>query len=198
MICPKTRVRSQYKDCGGTSICQHDRQRSDCKDWGHLQLPAKPSREQVQGLRGSEHLPHKPQESTECKDCGGVSICALGPKRSHYKDCKQELEAQVPAVDTYAPGTGERAHSPCRPSCCPCTRPRTHPLTCRPPPSTCTCHIQPARYSQFCPTCRRWGTVPAARSNMERLSGLRRGRHVRAQPSAQEVQREQGARSKIH
>jgi hypothetical protein len=28
---------------------------------------------------------------------------------------------------------------------------------------------------------------------MERLSGLRRRRHVRAQPSAQEVQREQGA-----
>jgi hypothetical protein len=32
---------------------------------------------------------------------------------------------------------------------------------------------------------------------MERLSGLRRRRHVRAQPSAQEVQREQGAHEHV-
>jgi len=49
------------KDCGGSGICEHGRQRSRCKDCGGSGI---------------------------CKDCGGGSICEHGRKRSVCKDCK--------------------------------------------------------------------------------------------------------------
>jgi len=45
------------KECGGSGICQHDRQRHQCKDCG-----------------GSGICPHNRRRS-ECKDCGGSQIC---------------------------------------------------------------------------------------------------------------------------
>ena len=47
----------QCKDCGGASICKHNRVRSLCKDCG--------------GASICEHN----RVRSECKDCGGASIC---------------------------------------------------------------------------------------------------------------------------
>ena len=39
-ICLHNRRRSECKDCGGASICQHNRQRSQCKDCGGASICA--------------------------------------------------------------------------------------------------------------------------------------------------------------
>ena len=44
-------------DCGGSSICEHQRMRSGCKDCG-----------------ASSYCEHKRKRST-CRECGGSSIC---------------------------------------------------------------------------------------------------------------------------
>jgi hypothetical protein len=67
--CEHNRQRSNCKDCGGSQICEHNRQRSNCKDCG-----------------GSQICEHK-RERSKCKDCGGSSICIHNRQRSHCKDC---------------------------------------------------------------------------------------------------------------
>jgi hypothetical protein len=57
-------------DCGGSSLCKHQRQRSMCKDCG-----------------GSSFCEHQRRRST-CKDCGGSIICEHQCIRSSCKDCK--------------------------------------------------------------------------------------------------------------
>merc|ERR1712166_1729212 len=56
-ICQHGRQRSRCKDCGGGSICQHGRERSQCKQCG-----------------GSSICQHG-RRRYECKECGGSSIC---------------------------------------------------------------------------------------------------------------------------
>jgi hypothetical protein len=63
------KIRSQCKDCGGSSICEHGKIRSQCKDCG-----------------GSSICEHGKIRS-QCKDCGGSSICEHGKIRSTCKDC---------------------------------------------------------------------------------------------------------------
>ena len=59
-------------DCGGTSICQHNRRRSDCKDCG-----------------GTGICPHDRQWS-RCKDCGDTSTCPHNRRvKSQGKDWKR-------------------------------------------------------------------------------------------------------------
>ena len=67
--CEHNRQRSGCKDCGGSSICEHNRQRSTCKECG-----------------GSEICEHNRQRST-CKECGGSSICEHNRERSNCKEC---------------------------------------------------------------------------------------------------------------
>ena len=67
--CEHNRQRSACKDCGGSSICEHNRRRSECKDCG-----------------GASICEHNRLRST-CKDCGGVSICEHNRRRSTCKDC---------------------------------------------------------------------------------------------------------------
>jgi len=57
--CEHNRRKSQFKDCGGASICQHNRRRpgSTCKDCG-----------------GASICQHN-RERSRCKDCGGTGIC---------------------------------------------------------------------------------------------------------------------------
>ena len=52
-ICEHGRQRSQCKECGGSEICEHGRRRS------------------------------------ECKECGGSQICEHGRHRSKCKECKK-------------------------------------------------------------------------------------------------------------
>ena len=56
-LCEHQRQRSNCKNCNGSSISEHQRRRSRCKDYG-----------------GSSLCEHQRQWS-RCKDCDGSSIC---------------------------------------------------------------------------------------------------------------------------
>ena len=63
--------RSRCKDGGGKrSLCEHGRQRYNCKDCG--------------GGGICEHG----RRRTQCKECGGSSICEHGRRRSTCKECR--------------------------------------------------------------------------------------------------------------
>ena len=57
------------KECGGASICQHQRRRSRCKECG-----------------GGSICQHQRRRDT-CKDCGGGGICKHQRQRKSCKDC---------------------------------------------------------------------------------------------------------------
>jgi hypothetical protein len=80
-------VRTKCKDCGGSGICEHNRQRSTCKECGgsgiceHLRV-----RTTCKECGGGSICEHNKARST-CKECGGGSICEHNRKRSQCKDC---------------------------------------------------------------------------------------------------------------
>ncbi len=67
--CEHNRQKSTCKDCGGASICEHNRRRSRCKECG--------------GASICEHN----RERIICKECGGSSICEHNRQKSRCKDC---------------------------------------------------------------------------------------------------------------
>lgn len=73
--------RSACKDCSGSQICEHNRQRSTCKDCG-----------------GSQICEHNKQRS-QCKDCGGSQICEHDKIRYACKDCGGCRTQQVYCYD---------------------------------------------------------------------------------------------------
>ena len=62
-------VRSQCKECGGASICEHGRQRHSARS-----------------AVGQSICEHGRQRS-QCKECGGSGICEHGRVRSTCKEC---------------------------------------------------------------------------------------------------------------
>ena len=77
-FCQHQRQRSRCKECGGADICQHQRIRSTCKECG-----------------GSGICPHQRRRST-CKECGGASICQHQRIRSRCKECREEADGSMP------------------------------------------------------------------------------------------------------
>jgi hypothetical protein len=67
--CEHNRERSTCKQCGGASICEHNRRRSECKQCG--------------GASICEHN----RKRSKCKQCGGASICEHNRQRSGCKQC---------------------------------------------------------------------------------------------------------------
>ena len=74
------------KDCGGSAICGHGRQRSSCKDCG-----------------GSGICQHKRRRNL-CKECGGSAICEHGRRRCRCKECGREKEQAAEAGTAAAEG----------------------------------------------------------------------------------------------
>jgi hypothetical protein len=68
-LCEHGRQKSQCKDCGGGSICEHFRIRSKCNE-----------------CRGGSVCQHGRIKST-CKECGGSSFCQHGRRRRICKEC---------------------------------------------------------------------------------------------------------------
>ena len=65
----KRAIRRICKECGGSSICQHGRRRSECKECG--------------GAGICQHGRRRHQ----CKECGGSQNCQHGRRRSICIDC---------------------------------------------------------------------------------------------------------------
>ncbi len=88
-ICQHQRERSKCKECGRASICQHQRIRSTCKECGgggHLPAPAPEEQmyNKMQGVRGGEHL-RAPAHQGPMQ--GVASICQYQRIRSACKEC---------------------------------------------------------------------------------------------------------------
>lgn len=80
MVCEHGRQRSQCKDCkalgiGGEGICEHDKNKYDCKDCKNL------------GIGGNGICEHGKQKS-KCKVCCGSSICTHNRIKSKCVECK--------------------------------------------------------------------------------------------------------------
>ena len=73
--------RSQCKECGGSSFCEHGRRRSQCKECG-----------------GSQICEHG-RERTRCKECGGGSICEHGRRRYRCKECVRSSRIRIGTVE---------------------------------------------------------------------------------------------------
>ena len=69
--CEHNNQRSHCKDCGGSEVCEHNRRRSMCKDCG-----------------GSQICVHNKRRS-RCKDCGEGRICEHNKIKSQFKDCSR-------------------------------------------------------------------------------------------------------------
>lgn len=85
--CEHNRQKSQCKDCRGGSICPHNRRRTHCKDCGggsiceHSRI-----RSNCKDCGGSAICIHSRQR-THCKECGGGSFCIHKRRRAHCREC---------------------------------------------------------------------------------------------------------------
>ena len=87
-ICLHERVRSICKDCKGSQICQHKRLRSHCKDCNRSAIcQHERVRSKCKECGGSQLCQHERVRSV-CKDCNGGAICQHERERSVCKDCK--------------------------------------------------------------------------------------------------------------
>ena len=86
-ICEHNRQRSNCKDCGGVSICEHNRQRSRCKDCGGASI-CEHGRHRIACKQcGGPQICEHGRRRSQCKDCGGASICEHGRRRSNCPEC---------------------------------------------------------------------------------------------------------------
>ena len=86
-ICEHGRERSQCKQCGGSQICEHGRKRGVCKQCGGSSICEHGRRRHTcKQCGGSSICEHGRQRGT-CKQCGGSQICEHGRQRGVCKQC---------------------------------------------------------------------------------------------------------------
>ena len=86
-ICEHGRRRSECKECGGSGICEHGRRRSQCKECGGSGICEHGRvRSQCKECGGGGICEHGRLRS-RCKECGGGSFCEHGRRRSTCKEC---------------------------------------------------------------------------------------------------------------
>jgi hypothetical protein len=85
--CEHNRIKSQCKECGGSSICEHKRRKSTCKECGGSSIcKHKKQKSQCKECGGSSICEHNIIKSI-CKECGGSSICKHEKQKSQCKEC---------------------------------------------------------------------------------------------------------------
>jgi len=85
--CEHDRQRSQCKECGGASFCEHNRQRSRCKECGGASICEHDRQRPHCKICGGSSLCEHNRERSICKICGGASICEHGRQRNICKEC---------------------------------------------------------------------------------------------------------------
>ena len=82
---------ARFEDRRGTGICEHQRRRSQCKEFG-----------------GSAFCEHQRRRS-RCKDCGGSAICKHQRQRSKCKDCMKHAEESSAQCGRPGDAVGKRS-----------------------------------------------------------------------------------------
>jgi len=85
--CEHNRERSKCKECGGSQICEHNRRRSNCKECGGASIcEHNRIRSSCKECGGASICEHNRIRS-QCKECGGASICEHNRQKSRCKKC---------------------------------------------------------------------------------------------------------------
>ena len=85
--CEHGKIKSRYKECGGSKICEHNRRRSQCKDCGGSEVCEHGRiRYRCKDCGGTGICEHN-KVKNECKECSGSQICQHGRRRDRCKDC---------------------------------------------------------------------------------------------------------------
>jgi len=95
VLCEHQRQRSRCKDCGGSSICEHQRQRSTCKDCGGSSMCEHQRRRSICKDCGGGSLCEHQRRRSRCKDCGGSRLCEHQQQRNKCKDCRNVKDKTV-------------------------------------------------------------------------------------------------------
>ena len=77
-LCQQQRVRSRCKEFGGGSICDHQRIRSDRRE-----------------CAGPSICEHK-RRRNRCTECGGGGLCEHQRERSKCKACREDADEAMP------------------------------------------------------------------------------------------------------
>ena len=86
-VCEHDRFRTQCKECMGGSICEHSKNRSLCKPCGGKSIcEHNKNRSLCKPCGGGGICEHNKNRSL-CKPCGGKSICDHNKRRSRCRDC---------------------------------------------------------------------------------------------------------------
>src|SRR6056300_36078 len=86
-ICEHNRQRSRCKECGGSGICEHSRLRSQCKECGGGAICEHNRRRTLcKQCEGGGICVHS-KERSKCRDCGGGAICEHNRARSECREC---------------------------------------------------------------------------------------------------------------
>jgi hypothetical protein len=86
-ICEHCRQRSQCKECGGGNMCEHGKRRDKCKECGGGGICEHGRRRSECKECGGGGICGHGRRRSECKECGGGSICKHGRQRSKCKEC---------------------------------------------------------------------------------------------------------------
>jgi hypothetical protein len=86
-ICEHNRQRSRCKECGGSQICEHSRLRSQCKECGGGTICEHNRRRTLCKECGGGGICEHDRERPKCKECGGSQICEHNRNRSECKEC---------------------------------------------------------------------------------------------------------------
>ena len=85
--CEHDRQKSKCKECGGSSICPHGREKSICVECGGSSIcPHARIRNICKDCKGSRICPHERRRS-QCKHCKGSGICPHERLRSRCREC---------------------------------------------------------------------------------------------------------------
>jgi hypothetical protein len=86
-ICEHNRQRSRCKECGGSGICEHSRLRSQCKECGGGTVCEHNRRRTLCKECGGGGICEHDRERSQCKECGGGAICEHNRARSQCREC---------------------------------------------------------------------------------------------------------------
>jgi hypothetical protein len=86
-VCEHDRFRTQCKECMGGSFCEHNKIRSYCKECGGGSICEHNNRRSTCKECGGSQVCEHNRERSYCKECGGSQICTHNKIRSTCKEC---------------------------------------------------------------------------------------------------------------
>jgi hypothetical protein len=85
--CEHNRQKSSCKDCGGSQICEHNRHKSSCKECGGGSIcEHNKVKSDCKECGGSRYCEHSRRKSL-CKECGGSGLCKHNKIKYRCKEC---------------------------------------------------------------------------------------------------------------